>query len=164
MPIFVHLTPAGQVQRIRRAGIKKERRGVYCMPVLPNYYISHQWVRELKRSGQRTMVAIYFFLPAEEPVLLGRYNQPHQSITAGEASKMIAGAADPEGYEVIVPRSIGRAELHRVRAVPQVMGWRFFPHSHLSAPCGCRWCLRGDIKAQRQWRRLAQDHTRDTRW
>jgi hypothetical protein len=165
MPIFVHLTPAGQVQRIRRSGIKKGRQGVYCMPVLPNYYISHQWVRELKRSGQRTITAIYFYLPAEEPVLVGRYNKLHQSVGAGEASKILAQASDAEGYEVLLPRAVARAEIQRVRAVPQVVGWRFFPNSHLSQPCGCRWCLRGDIKAQRQWRRLQQaDPTRTIRW
>ncbi len=135
------------------------------MPVLPNYYISHQWVRELKRSGQRTMVAIYFHLPAEEVVLVGHYNKVHRSVRAGEAIRMITQASDPEGYEVLVPRSIARTEIRRVRAVPQVLGWRFFPHSHQSRPCSCRWCLRGDIKAQRQWRRLIrEDPTREILW
>ncbi|HEY7348167.1 MAG TPA: hypothetical protein VH599_07575 [Ktedonobacterales bacterium] len=161
MSLFVHLTSAGQVNRIRRSGIKKKGRGVFCMPVLPNYYISHQWVRELKRSGQRTMVAIYFSLSPDEPVEVGRYNQPHQYISAGAAIKVITESPDPEGFEVIVPRSIGRAELHRVRAVPQGLGWRYFPHSHQRKPCLCRWCLRGDIKAQRLRRRAAQDGARD---
>lgn len=164
MSMFVHLTSAGQVKRIRRSGIKKGSRGVYCMPVLPNYYISHQWVRELKRSGQQTIVAIYFYLPPDEPVWIGRYNKPHRCVSAGEASKEIARASDPEGYEVIVPRSTGRAELHRVRSVPQMLGWRFFPHSHQHRPCFCRWCLRGDIKAQRQWKRAAQSLTKAVFW
>jgi hypothetical protein len=164
MSMFVHLTPAGQVNRIRRAGIKQGSRGVFCMPVLPNYYIAHQWVRELKRDGQRTMVAIYFYLSPDELVWVGRYNKQHRYVRAGEASKVIAEAHDPEGYEVLVPRAIGPAKIRRVRSVPQVLGWRFFPHSHQSRPCFCRWCLRGDIKAQRQWRRAAQDPTRSVRW
>ena len=59
MPLFVHLTPEKQAKRIRRAGIRGCP-GVYCLPVGPDYYVSHQWLRELKRRGQRTIVGVYF--------------------------------------------------------------------------------------------------------
>src|SRR5258708_29193229 len=65
MPIFVHLTPAKDLKRIVRAGIKHGGRGVFCMPMLPNYYISHQWIRELKRGGERAPLGGYFPFPHE---------------------------------------------------------------------------------------------------
>lgn len=70
MPILVHLTSHKNIQKILRSGIvgtsttvycdeqqyKKISKAVYCMPVLQNYYISHQWLRELKRGGQKKIV------------------------------------------------------------------------------------------------------------
>ncbi|WP_280403709.1 hypothetical protein [Nocardia brasiliensis] len=53
MAMFVHLTPEKNVRRIRRAGIKVQGAGVFCVPVLPSYVLSHQWLRELRRHGQR---------------------------------------------------------------------------------------------------------------
>ncbi len=50
MAILVHLAPEKLGARFLKSGIRK---GVYCMPLLPNYYASHQWLRELKRGGQR---------------------------------------------------------------------------------------------------------------
>jgi hypothetical protein len=68
MATLVHLTPEKNASRILRHGINVGR-GIFCMPVLPHYYITHQWVRELKRQGQRSIVAIYFQVPADEVVL-----------------------------------------------------------------------------------------------
>ncbi len=158
MPTFVHLTPAKDLKRIVRSGIKHGGRGVFCMPVLPNYYISHQWIRELKRGGQRTIVGVYFTLPDEELVWVGHYFQAHTQVTAAEASRVIRDAARAEGYEVIVTRAIPRDDIQKVRAVPQVMGWRYMPDSHSRVPCLCPYCIRGDIKSQRLRRR-----TRSTR-
>lgn len=156
MPIFVHLTPASQVKRIRRNGIRQRPRGVFCQPVVPVYYFSHQWVRELRRRGQGMIVAIYFWLPDGEQVWVGRYNEPHQLCAASEAAKAIMDAADPEGYEVIVQRTIAPSELRKVRAVPQVMGWRYLPRQHQRRPCLCPYCARGDIGVQRQRRYAAR--------
>jgi hypothetical protein len=152
MPTFVHLTPANQVKRIRRGGIRRGRWGVYCMPVVPVYYVAHQWVRELRRGGQRVLVAVYCSVPDDEPVWVGRYFEPHRLCAASEASAEIMRAADPQGYEVIVQRSIGPGELRKVRAVPQVLGWRYRPRQHERPPCRCPYCSRGDIKVQRQKR------------
>ena len=55
MPVFVHLTPDRNIASIRRQGIGLRNqlfhsRSVYAVPVMPNFYVSHQWLRELKRS------------------------------------------------------------------------------------------------------------------
>ena len=149
MPVFVHLTPARYVQRIRKSGIKRGQRGVFCLPVLPNYHVSHQWLRELKRRGQRTIVAIHFRLGSEEEVWVGRYNEPHQQVTAGVAIAIIMRASDAQGYEVIIPHSISPSAIHRVRFAPQIVGWRYMPNAHQRKACLCPWCIRGDIKSQR---------------
>src|SRR5258707_5161150 len=101
MPNFVHLTDAKGLKRIVRAGIKHGGRGVFCMPMLPNYYISHQWIRELKRGGQRTIVGVYFTLPDEELVWVGHYFQAHTQVTAAEARPVIRDPARADGYEGI---------------------------------------------------------------
>jgi len=41
------------------------------------------------------------------------------------------------GYEVITPRAIGPREITSIRALPQTLGWRYFPGSHDRRPCGC---------------------------
>ena len=150
MPIYVHLTSEKLTGRIRRAGVTKGMRGVFCLPVLPNYAISHQWLRELKRRGQRTLVGVYFWLPDDELVSVGRYNQPHTQMTAEEASAYTMAAPDPLGFEVIVPRSIGASEIRKVRSVPQVVGWRCIPDAHRRPLCQCSYCSGGEIKHQRR--------------
>jgi hypothetical protein len=58
-------------------------------------------------------------------------------------------AGNAEGYEVIIPRAIGPREIHAVRAVRQVVGWRYFPGSHARRPCGCPVCQpRGEIRSR----------------
>lgn len=150
MPIFVHLASANQIKRIRKVGIKHGSRGVFCMPVIPVYYISHQWVRELRRWKRGPMMAVYFSLPDDEQVWVGHYFRPHRHCGANEATKEIMDSPDAEGFEVIVERSIKPNEIRKVRAVPQVMGWRYMPRQHQRRPCLCPYCSRGDIKVQRQ--------------
>jgi phage-related protein len=44
-------------------------RGVFAVPVTRNFYVSHQWLRELKRhNAGRTVAAIYFRVPDDEQV------------------------------------------------------------------------------------------------
>ncbi|HEU5348767.1 MAG TPA: hypothetical protein VFU63_09170, partial [Ktedonobacterales bacterium] len=121
MPIFVHLAPAHAIAHIRRAGIKRGPRGVFCMPMLSGYYTTHQWARELKRRGHRTMLAISFRLDDTEPVSLGIYNGPHQTMSASKAVQALLETDNPLGYEVIVPRSIGARELRSIRSVPHTL-------------------------------------------
>src|SRR4029079_1534180 len=104
--------------------------GVYAMPVTRSFYVSHQWLRELKRSGTRSISAVYFRVPDDEPVLFGHYARPHCASTASQAAGSVASAPQPEGFELLVPRRIEASAIHRVRALPQVLGWRYSPDSH----------------------------------
>jgi hypothetical protein len=141
MALFVHLTPEKNTRSIVRSGIALGRRGVFCLPLLPSYTIAHQWLRELRRGGQRTFVAVDFRVPDTEPVSVGHYGRPAQEMTAAQAIGVIRDQEDPRGYEVVVHRAITRGELHRVRHVNQVTGWRYSPDQHGRRPCACPVCL-----------------------
>ncbi|MFC9794215.1 HEAT repeat domain-containing protein [Streptomyces sp. NPDC127584] len=156
MATFVHLTPAAHTARVRRVGLKAagrgEWRGVFLFPVLPSYTLTHQWLRELsRRPGPRRLVAVHVRLPDDEPVAVGRYSD-HQPprVTAAEAVRRVAGAADPRGWEVFLPRSVDRGEVRHVRPVRQVNGWRYRPGAHGTPPCLCFGCRdRGGYGARR---------------
>ena len=169
MPVFVHLTSHRNLPSIRRAGIRLPRHGgVYALPVTRNFYVSHQWLRELRRAGGGTIVGIYFRVPDDEPVQVGHYNSPHVTMTAAEAAGLMMAAeardpvaererdraskavqrgrrlpASPEGYEVILPRRVEPSEIIRVKALPQVVGWRYQPRANGTRPCTCLCCARG---------------------
>ena len=151
MPTLVHLADEKDIKKILNAGIKpgKYRSGIYCMPVLPNFYVSHQWLRELKRSGAKTFACVYFKLPSSEIVFAGRYNDKHKKISLGEAIREIMSLEDPLGYELIIDRKIEPAEIVKVRSLPQKVGWRYKPGSKGLKPCSCEYCIRGLIKANR---------------
>lgn len=162
MPVLIHLTSSKDAASIRRAGIKAVSAardtpvGVFCMPSLPDRFATHQWLRELKRRGQRTVVAVDFRLPPGEPVWIGRYHQGHREMPLGRAVGMLMREADALGFEVVVPRAIRRDEVIRVRTPSQVLGWRYSPDAHGRRPtCACRVCLpKGTIKSRRLRRRL----------
>ncbi|MFC9436019.1 HEAT repeat domain-containing protein [Nocardia sp. NPDC057030] len=158
--MLVHLTPEKNARRIRRAGIamSEYRHGVFCMPVLPSYVLSHQWLRELRRGGQRLMVAVHFRVPDHELVRVGHYSESGAEMTAAEAVSVILHADDPRGYQIVIPRPIAPTELHRVRQVRQVTGWRYQPNAHGRRPCACPACLRrGEYKAVDLRRRFHPD-------
>lgn len=73
MPTFVHLTSHKHLTKIKREGIAASYRGVFAVPVTPNFYASHQWLRELKREGNGEIFGVYFRVSASEPCLIGRY-------------------------------------------------------------------------------------------
>jgi hypothetical protein len=152
MSLFVHLTPEKHARRIMRAGLTTS--GVYCFPSLPSYTLTHQWLRELRRGGQRAFVAVDFRIPDHEPVEVGRFARERQTVSAAEAVAIIRSQEDPRGHEVYIPRPIARAELRRVRPVSQVAGWRYRPDEHGKRPCACPVCLppgtygAGDIRAR----------------
>lgn len=154
LALFIHIAPEKRAKLILRSGIRCRRsadpagRVVFAMPVVPNYFVSHQWLRELKRSGQRTLVAIHFRIPDDERVLVGHYGGEHLEMTAAEALAHIS-ANDSEGYEVLVGRKIQPGEIHAVRAVRQVLGWRYSPSAHETRPCGCSYCQRGQVGAKK---------------
>src|SRR5262245_39048938 len=110
MPMFVHLTREKDIKAILRNGISRLRKrsgrphGIFAMPVTRNFYVSHQWLRELKRRGPGTIAGVYFRIPDEENVWVGHYNQSHRQMTAAEAAALMSGSESQEGYEVIIPR------------------------------------------------------------
>lgn len=145
--LLVHLTPGNDAAAVRRGGIRPWYhrglgvRGVYAMPVLPSYFVTHQWGRELRRSGSRSVVAVHFRVPDAEPVWVGHYNRPPVPRTAAEAAAVVLAAPDPRGYEVFVPRKITAREIHRLRQVNPLTGWRYKPGAHGTPPCACPVCL-----------------------
>src|SRR3954454_3205886 len=141
MALFVHLTPEKNAKNIARNGIRNGPRGVFCVPMVPSYVISHQWLRELRRDGQRTFVAVDFRIPDDEPVAVGHYARPAVEMAAAEAVGIVMRQDDPRGYEVVVARAISRREVCRVRHVNQVTGWRYSPNEHGRPPCACPVCL-----------------------
>lgn len=169
MPVFVHLTPHRNLASIRRGGIAvRKRSGVYALPVTRNFHVSHQWLRELRRSGGGTIVGVYFRVPDDEPVEVGHYDSVHLPMTAAEAVALLMAAEErdpaaererdraskavqrgrrlpssPEGYEVVIPRRIEPSEIIRVKALPQVVGWRYSPGANGRPPCACICCERG---------------------
>lgn len=158
MAIFVHLTPESKLGRIQRSGIARTRRiggelpsGVYAVPVTRNFFISHQWLRELKRTNASgTVAAVYFRISDDELVWVGHYNQAHRQMSAAEAVAEFMVAESREGWEVIVPRRIEAKEIRRVKSLPQVLGWRYFPEAKGKPPfCTCEYCTRGEYGARR---------------
>lgn len=155
---MVHLTDMNHVRSIKRVGIKRRRfrfrddgigGAVYAMPILPNYWVSHQWLRELRRRGQRVVVGVDFRIPAREKVLVGHYGGDHRLVTVGEATRILLAQEDPRGWEMLVPRDIAPAEIVRVREISQVVGWRFSPAAKGTKPCGCDYCQGGLLNSRR---------------
>ena len=173
MAMFVHLAPADRSEKIRRNGIRRLRKatwacpgGVFAVPVTPNFYISHQWLRELKRRGVRTFAGVYFRVPDDDLVWLGHYGQAHRQMTAAEALGAFMTADDRQGWQVIVPHAIEPKQIHRIRDLPQVIGWRFYPTAKGQPPyCGCDFCARGQYGAserRRRYRELMKATDEDT--
>jgi hypothetical protein len=156
MPTLVHLADERDATSIFKNGIKtgKLSSGIYCMPVLPNFYITHQWLRELKSNGVKTYIGVYFKLASDENVFAVKYNQEHKQLTLGEAIKEIMEIDDPLGYELIILRKITSKEIASIKHLPQTLGWRYMPESHDVKPCACEFCLKGTIKGKRTWTRL----------
>jgi hypothetical protein len=111
------------------------------MPVLPSYTLSYQWARELRRGGQRAVVAVHFRIRDDEPVTVGHYGREPRRTSAAEAIAVIRAIDDPRGYEIFLPRAVTPTELHRVRGVSRMTGWRYRPDAHGTRPCTCPVCL-----------------------
>jgi len=156
MAMFVHLAPESRVALIRRNGIRRLRRaagefpgGVFAIPVTRSFYISHQWLRELKRRKSGPIAGVYFRIPDDVQVWVGHYGHAHRWMTAAEATAEFMKADSREGWEVVIPRRIDASEIHRIRTLPQVVGWRYYPGAHGVKPCGCPFCQRGEYGAKR---------------
>jgi hypothetical protein len=154
MPQFVHLADDRNIALIQKNGIKAQKvhgasgRWVFATPVLQNYYQSHQWLRELKRRGIRTISAVQFHIADDTPVTIGRYNEAHLEATAAEAIRIFMDHTDGLGLEALIPMSIAAKAVTRIYTPDQIVGWRYYPESHSDGrkPCGCSYCQRGQIK------------------
>lgn len=114
-------------------------RAVFAMPVLPDFGVTHQWLRELRRWHGERMVAVHVRVPDDLVVLVGRYGQAHRELEARHAAKHVA--ARPAGAEIVVPRAIGRAEIVAVRELTQLVGWVEIPEAERRFDCVCPVCL-----------------------
>lgn len=132
MPQFIHLTDTKLTPRIRKNGILTRRiwsregkaKALHAMPVLPNHYVSHQWLRELRRRGTRSMSAVQFHAPDDCMVQVGRYNGDHLECTAAEAVRVFLQHENGMGLQVIFAQSIPAADITRIYTPRQIVGWR----------------------------------------
>lgn len=165
MSQFIHLTDERIIRKIEKAGVKTAQtwegktRYVFATPVLQDFMISHQWLRELKRRGIRTISAVQFRIPDEEPVMVGHYGKEHVETTAAGAFRIFSEHASGMGLQVLIPRKILPSEIVRIYQPPQVTGWRYYPEAKGKKPCGCPACQRGDIKS----RKIREAYERDLR-
>jgi hypothetical protein len=153
MAQFVHLAPDAALASIRRVGLKaaKGRGGLYAMPATPDFYASHQWLRELRIGrGQQPLYAVYFRVPGATPVAFGPYGGPHVAGTADEAVAALMLASEPLGFETILMASVPRDAITSIKPMRQVTGWRYSPRAKGRQPCACPACLRpGEPYSQR---------------
>ncbi len=156
MTQFVHLTDQKRIGSVRRRGLKPHSlraelaKGVHCTPVSGSLYRTHQWLRELKRRGMRTISAVQFYVPPREIVLVGRFNEQLVAVTASEAAQIFQVHESGLGLEVVVTRAVKPKQIHRIYTPNQVLGWRYYPEAKGNKPfCGCRYCTRGEINAYR---------------
>lgn len=165
MAMFVHLALESQSKHIERVGISRLRQsfgecpgGVFAVPVVRDFYVSHQWLRELKRRNAGPIAGVYFRIPDTDQVWMGHYNQNHRVMTAAECVAEFDTAEDAQGWEVVIPRRIEPKEIHKIRALPQVVGWRYFPDAKGKRPfCACKFCTRGEYGSKALRERLNPD-------
>ena len=154
MVSLIHIADKNDEASIVKNGINAAKRkvgprGVFAMPVLPNFAVSHQWARELKRRGVRTLICVQFRVPNSESVLVGKYNGEKIKMAASEAAAAFLAHTDPMGLEVVVPRKIMPKDIARTYLAPRVTGWRYYPEAKGRKPfCHRKFCNRGEIRAQ----------------
>jgi len=155
MVSFIHIADKNNEKVIQRNGIRSVKsksgaRGVFAMPVVPNFTTTHQWARELKRRPIRALICVQFKIPDQELVWVGKYNGEKLQMTAAEALGAVFEHTDPMGLEVVIPRRVAPKEITRTYLAPRVTGWRYSPTAKGNPPfCHCKWCNQGEIRAQR---------------
>ena len=144
MAQFVHFASDKSIASIRRNGLRKGKRriGVYAVPATPDFYRSHQWLRELLVHNPGPLRAVYFRLSSEARVLFGTYRDGHVEGTADEAVGFLMAMEQPLGYEAIILDPVPASAITSIMPMRQVTGWRYFPGAKGSKPCGCPMCLR----------------------
>lgn len=163
---LVHLARATAERGIARAGLSGARavlpgagntvptvlrRAVFAMPVVRDSWTTLQWLRELRRGHDERMIAVYFYLPDDEPVHVGRYGQPHRFVPVAEAAAWVT--RNPAGAEVVVPRSVPARSIRAIRQVGQLVGWTEVPEAERKLEWLCNHCFpRGDRRFMRRLR------------
>jgi len=162
MAILVHITDEKNSAAILRSGIRlpRKNKAIYFMPMLQSHFVSHQWIRELRRDGAKVLVGVYFRLPSKEQVWAGRYNHEHKPMTLGQVIREINSIADPLGYEVFIDRPITVSEIQKIRHLPQGIGWRYMPHAHGKPLCACPVCMPAGMFKSRLLRERLEPATR----
>lgn len=142
MAVLVHITNVENENSVMRTGIKPGiGEVVFFMPHMKDFLISHQWARELKRSGVKNFAAVDFRIPNNELIWFGRYYSQHEQVELGKAISTFIEAEDKLGYEFFIERKIEPKEILKFRKIPKPMGWRYEPHAHGKKPCSCPMCL-----------------------
>jgi hypothetical protein len=119
--------------------------------VTPNYAVSHQWLRELKREGAKTLVAVVFRIDDDEVVFARHYSGVPLEMSASAAAGVILSHPEPLGYEVMIPRRIKPTEIVAVLHVAQKLGWRKIPGTQKASICTCPVCVPpGTVKSSRR--------------
>lgn len=163
MAQFIHLTDERVLRRVEKTGLKlgavwnSSKKGFFATPVLEDFMVSHQWLRELKRKGIRTIAAVQFRIGDDEPVSVGRYGQPALETTAAGAIRIFREHVSGLGLEVVIPRKIHAKEIIRTYLPPQVTGWRFYPEAKGKTPCGCPYCARGEVNSRERRQAYARE-------
>jgi hypothetical protein len=103
MVSFIHIADKNDEQAILQSGITATKRrtgvrGVYATPVVPNFATTHQWARELKRRGVKTLICVQFKIPDDESVLVGKYNGDKLQMTAAEALGAVPRPHGRDGF------------------------------------------------------------------
>jgi hypothetical protein len=154
MPRFIHLSAEASAKRIAHNGISPCRiprhpsdllcedpdRLVWAFPLLPNFTTSYQWLRELKRRGAKTIVAVIFKIDDLEPVFARHFGAEPRKMTAAEAASFIRQLENPLGFEIMIPRRTHPSEIERVWTPPQHIGWRLNPKRSMIMLCACPRC------------------------
>ncbi len=143
MTTLIHITNADLENTIKNNGIKtgKYSNIVFFMPVTKNHLISHQWARELKRSGIKNFIAVYFKINKTDQVWHGLYHQQHKKDSINSAVAEFNQLEDQLGYEFYIDRKIEAKEITKIKTIKKPMGWRYSPKAHGTNPCGCPMCL-----------------------
>ena len=118
-------------------GVKEIPVGNYMAPVVSNFEMTYQWLRELRQwNGRLRMVGVIAEIPDDELVWVGTYSQPKIEVTAAESVPLFE--ANPWGNEVLLTRDVVPGSI-AIRSIRQDVGWQDTPNGHLD--CVCPACL-----------------------
>lgn len=128
------------------------------MPVTDNHLVTHQWIRELRRTRKVPKIAVQFRVPDKENVKLGRYGPDKMTVKASEAIGIVSKHEASFGLEVILPRKVQPKEILKFYTPPKVTGWRYWPDAKGTKPCPCPYCQRGLPYSRRIREQFNDDH------